>query len=115
MPAPVYYEWSDDPDCKAPFAVACVHTRRLLHRVGNRRADLLATQRSRENRLRLELARIGFRLVKSTALRQDHPSYRRYFIVDPVRNLHISGPGSQNGFDLDAAEKWLADRKAADA
>ncbi len=72
----------------------------------------MVTERTRENRLRLELARIGFRVVKSTALRQDHPSYRRYFIVDSVRNLHMTGPGSENGFDLDAAEQWLAERKA---
>jgi hypothetical protein len=68
-------------------------------------------EKTREQRLRFELDKIGFRLMRSRVRNQDDPTYGRYFIVDPERNLLMTGPGTEDGVELDAVERWLADNK----
>jgi hypothetical protein len=46
-------------------------------------------EKTREQRLRFELDKIGFRLMRSRVRNQDDPTYGRYFIVVPERNLLV--------------------------
>jgi hypothetical protein len=64
----------------------------------------------RENTLRRQLDRLGYRLMKSSARDPNDLTYGGYQIVDVQINGLVAGWGNANrgfGFDLDDVEDWL--------
>jgi hypothetical protein len=69
---------------------------------------MLQSEIVRENRVRREAARQGYRLLKSRTRKVDAPDFGGFMLVDAERNWHIGG-GNPYAFSwsLDDVEAWL--------
>ena len=69
-------------------------------------------EKTREQRLRFELDKYpGFRLMRSRVRNRMTRPTGGTSSSTVQRYLLMTGPGTEDGVDLDAVERWLADNK----
>lgn len=69
-----------------------------------------SAEKTRENRLRRKLDRMGYRLLKSRRRDPDAVDFGCYAIAD-IRNVIVFGTSGGSGWyelDLDDVEEWIA-------
>jgi hypothetical protein len=67
-------------------------------------------EKTRENRLRRKLGRMGYRLARTRRKDPDAIDYGKYAIIDAQTNCTVAGTNkncSWYEFDLDDTEKWI--------
>ncbi|MGO9181362.1 MAG: hypothetical protein ACLQBX_10930 [Candidatus Limnocylindrales bacterium] len=69
-----------------------------------------ATDQKRERRLRRDVSRLGYRLVKSRCRTPERLVYGTYGILDSDRNWWVAADREEGyGWDLDDIQGWLSE------